>query len=234
MNVSQYDEHLIKLTRLGAINCYLVREADGFTLIDTGMSGSENGILKAAAEFNTPIRRVLLTHAHVDHAGSLDALAQHLPDAQFLFSQRTEAFLHGDMSLHPDEPDAKLRGGFPTCTTHASQYLTPGDQIGSLEVIASPGHSPDHMAFFDRRDRTLLAGDAFQTKGGVAVAGVIRWLFPLPALATWHLPTALKSAQLLVRFEPRRLAVGHGRIIDEPILDMEQAIREAEKKVEGQ
>lgn len=233
MNVSQHDEHLIKLTRFTAINCYLVREADGFTLIDTGISGSEDDIIKAAAEFNTPIRRILLTHAHVDHAGSLDALAERLPDAQFLFSERTEAFLSGDMSLRPGEPDAKPRGGFPTCTTRANQYLQPGDQIGSLEVIPSPGHSPDHVAFFDRRNRTLIAGDALQTKGGVAVAGVTRWLFPLPAFATWHLPTAVKSAQLLVRFEPRRLAVGHGRILEEPILEMEQAIREAEKKIKN-
>jgi glyoxylase-like metal-dependent hydrolase (beta-lactamase superfamily II) len=58
-------------------------------------------------------------------------------------------------------------------------------RLGSLRVIAAPGHTPDQIAFLDERDGTLIAGDAFQTAAGTAVAGVTRWLFPFPALATW-------------------------------------------------
>ena len=47
-----------QLTRLGLINCYLVRESDGFTLIDTGLPGTADDILAAARTLNAPIRRI--------------------------------------------------------------------------------------------------------------------------------------------------------------------------------
>ena len=62
----------MQLTRLDLVNCYLVREVDGLTLIDTNLPGSAKGIIDAAAEADAPIRRILLTHAHTDHIGSVD------------------------------------------------------------------------------------------------------------------------------------------------------------------
>jgi glyoxylase-like metal-dependent hydrolase (beta-lactamase superfamily II) len=103
-----------------------------------------------------------------------------------------------------------------------------------LEVIASPGHTPDHVSFLDVRDRTLIAGDAFQTRGGMAVSGVVRPLFPFPALATWHKPTALTSAQALRALNPTRLAVGHGRVLEEPLAMMDQAIAVARRAIPEQ
>jgi glyoxylase-like metal-dependent hydrolase (beta-lactamase superfamily II) len=101
--------------------------------------------------------------------------------------------------------------------------------VGSLEVVASPGHSPDHIAFFDTRDGSLIAGDAFQTRGGVAVSGTVKPLFPFPAMGTWHRPTALESARALRALAPTRLAVGHGTVLDQPLEAMDRAIAEAER-----
>jgi glyoxylase-like metal-dependent hydrolase (beta-lactamase superfamily II) len=103
----------------------------------------------------------------------------------------------------------------------------PGDRVGSLEVVASPGHTPGHVAYLDTRNRDLIAGDALQTKGGIAVAGVIRPRFPLPALGTWDKATARESAVALRALEPGRLAVGHGDVLDSPADAMAQAIAEA-------
>jgi len=233
MKVTRHGENLWKLTGYFVINCYLVREADGLTVIDTGMAGWADDILKAAADIGLPITRVTLTHAHTDHVGALDELGGQLPQAEVAFSQRTADFLRGELALHPDEPQVKLGGGFVIRTTQPTTLLSPGDRLGSLRVVASPGHSPDHIAFFDERDGTLIAGDAFQTQGGIAVAGIKRWLFPLPAMATWHLPTALKSAVALRQLNPSRLAVGHGRVLDDPLPLMDEAIRVAENKVRG-
>lgn len=109
--------------------------------------------------------------------------------------------------------------------------IAAGDLIGSLRVIAAPGHTPDQVALFDERDGTLIAGDAFQTvRGRVVVSGVAQWFFPFPAQATWHKPTAVASARALADLGPRRLAVGHGRIIENPGQQMEAAILTAEKK----
>lgn len=234
MKITRHGQNLFQLTRLKFVNCYLVREEEGLTLIDSGLPGSTGAILSAAAEIGLPITRITLTHAHGDHVGSFDAAAGQLPDAEVAITKRTARLLSGDLSLDPGEPQAKLRGGFQKCATRPTRLVGPGDHIGSLRIVASPGHTPDHVAFYDERDGSLIAGDAFQTLGGTAVAGQIRWLFPLPAFATWHKPTALAAARRLVDLNPARLAVGHGRVIDAPQEEMRAAIRQAEKNLDGQ
>jgi glyoxylase-like metal-dependent hydrolase (beta-lactamase superfamily II) len=230
MQATAHGEYLVQLTRLIAFNCQLVREADGFTLVDTLFGGSAQGILDAARHLDAPIRRIALTHAHNDHVGSLDALHKLLPDVEVAISTRDDRFLRGDRSLDADEPQVKLRGGYVTLATRPTRLLIPGDFVGSLEVIATPGHTPGHVSFFDRRDGTLIAGDAFSTQGGIAVAGTLRVLFPLPALASWHGPSCIRSAEVLLALQPKRLAVGHGKVLENPIPAMQRAIAEAKAK----
>ena len=64
MKVTAFNNNLFQLTRLGFVNCYLVREEDGLTLIDTGMSGQAQSIIQAAQQLGLPIVRIVLTHAH--------------------------------------------------------------------------------------------------------------------------------------------------------------------------
>jgi glyoxylase-like metal-dependent hydrolase (beta-lactamase superfamily II) len=234
MRAIAHTETMIRLTRyprLFPVNCYLVREDDGFTLIDTGLTGSERAILEAAREHGGTIRRIALTHAHDDHVGSLDALSEALPGVEVMVSAREARFLGGDMSLDPEEPQVRLRGGWRRCETRPMRLLSPGDRVGSLEVVPSPGHTPGHVSFLDARDGTLIAGDAFQTRAGVAVAGTLRLLFPFPALATWHEPTALESARLLRELEPARLVVGHGEVLEDSLDAMDRAIAVSERRV---
>src|SRR5437667_10611 len=75
MKVTAFSNNLFQLTRFVAFNCYLVREDDGFTLIDTNLSGQAQAIMQDARKLGLPIARILLTHAHVDHVGPLPALA---------------------------------------------------------------------------------------------------------------------------------------------------------------
>jgi glyoxylase-like metal-dependent hydrolase (beta-lactamase superfamily II) len=234
VKITQHGENLWQLTRFGAFNCYLVREENGYTLVDTNMTGSGKAIVQAAQNLGRPIRRIILTHAHADHAGSLDEVARLLPDAAVAFSGRTADFLQGNLELQADEPQAKLRGSFVRRHTPARQLLQPGEMLGSLRIMAAPGHTPDQIVFYDEREGTLLAGDAFQTAAGTAVAGVLRWRFPFPALATWHLETALATAVSLHALRPRRLAVGHGRVLENPLGQMAAAIEAAEAKLHGQ
>ncbi|MCB0116674.1 MAG: MBL fold metallo-hydrolase [Caldilineaceae bacterium] len=218
-----------KVTRFWVMNTYLVEEEDGLTLIDAGMSGSADSILAAAQQLGQPIRRILLTHAHTDHVGSLDALVQRLPEVEFLCSAQTARFLKEDFTLAPGQADTPLKGGFVRCTSTPTRTIQPGDQVGSLQVIAAPGHSPDQIAFLDTRDGTLYAGDAFQTQGGIAVSGDVRWRFPLPAWATWDKSTALETTKKLVDLNPSRLAVGHGPMLENPVSAMREAIARAER-----
>jgi glyoxylase-like metal-dependent hydrolase (beta-lactamase superfamily II) len=220
-------DNITRVSRFGFVNAYLVREDDGLTLVDTMLPRSGKPILAAAQQLGAPIVRIALTHAHGDHIGSLDELAGALPGVEVLISTRDARFLHKDMSLDPGEPQDKLRGGWPGATTQPTRTLEPGDTVGSLEVVASPGHTPGHVAFLDRRDGTLLAGDAYSTLGGVATAAKANPLFPLVAAATWHRPTALDSARALRALDPQRLAPGHGKIVDGPGPAMDRAIAKA-------
>jgi glyoxylase-like metal-dependent hydrolase (beta-lactamase superfamily II) len=224
MKVTASSNNLLQLTRLGFVNCYLVREEDGFTLIDAGIAGQAMAIIHAAQRQGQPIVRIVLTHAHVDHVGSLDALHEALPDAQVAISERDARFLSGDLSLDPTEPQVPLRGSYTVRKTKPTRLLQEGDRIGSLEVIATPGHTPGQLAFLDTRDHAVVVGDAFQTLGGVAVGGTVELLFPLPALATWHKGLALESARKLLALQPSMLATGHGRVLSNPKPAMQRAI----------
>jgi glyoxylase-like metal-dependent hydrolase (beta-lactamase superfamily II) len=221
-------DNLTQLTRLHFVNAFLVREDDGFTLVDTTLGRGAAALIEAARKAGGPIRRIALTHGHGDHVGSLDALRAALPGVEVLVGAREARIMIGrDKSLDPGEPQAKIKGIYPKVETRPTRELVPGDKVGSLEVVASPGHTPGHIAFFDPRGRDLIAGDAFQTAGGIAVAGVIRPLFPLMALGTWHKPTAIVSARALRALDPARLAVGHGRVLESPGAEMDRAIEEA-------
>ena len=74
MRVRQLTPNLIQLTRLRFVNAFLVREDDGFTLVDTTVARGGDALLAAARTAGAPIRRIALTHGHGDHVGSLDEL----------------------------------------------------------------------------------------------------------------------------------------------------------------
>jgi glyoxylase-like metal-dependent hydrolase (beta-lactamase superfamily II) len=218
------DSGFERVGRLGIVNCFLVGEADGLTLIDTMIGGSASKIVAAAEGTGAPITRIVLTHAHMDHVGSLDALAERLPEAEIVISAREAKLLAGDTSAQPGEPEDKPKGGFPKVSAEPTRTVEPGDRIGSLEVIAAPGHTPGQVALLDSRDRTLFCGDAFTTIGGVAVPSKPKPAFPFPYFATWHKPTALESAKALAELAPARLAPGHGKVIEDPADAMARAI----------
>jgi glyoxylase-like metal-dependent hydrolase (beta-lactamase superfamily II) len=212
-----------RVARFGFVNAYLVAEDDGLTVVDTLLPRSAKPILAAAHALGVPIRRIALTHAHGDHIGSLDELAAQLADVEVLISPRDARLLAGDKSLDPGEGD-KLPGSYPGAKTRPTRTIEPGERIGSLEVIAAPGHTPGHVAFLDTRDRTLICGDAYSTLGGVATTAKANPRFPLPAMATWNRQVALASARALRELEPARLAPGHGKVVDAPLPAMDAAI----------
>ena len=98
MKTTTVTANAYQLTRLGFVNCYLVREADGLSLIDTGLPGSANDILAAAREVGAPIRRIVLTHAHMDHVGSLRAIETpgHIPGHLSFLDERHGTLFAGD------------------------------------------------------------------------------------------------------------------------------------------
>jgi glyoxylase-like metal-dependent hydrolase (beta-lactamase superfamily II) len=218
------------LPRFFPVNCYLIDEDEGLTLIDAALPYSAKGILKAADDIGKPITRILLTHAHEDHVGALDMLKQNLPHVPVYISERDNRLMSGDKSLDPNEPKTPIRGSVPKkLQTRPDVLLKEGDRIGSLLAISTPGHTPGSMSFLDTRNNTCIVGDAFQTKGGIAVTGYVQPLFPFPAMATWNKEIALRSAYKIREHRPSLLAVGHGNMLEQPGTAIDRAIAKAER-----
>jgi len=223
MKTAPLTENLIQVTRLRFVNAYLVREPDGFTLVDTTTSGGGDALVAAAEAADGSIRRIALTHGHGDHVGSLDALKARLGDEVEVLMPDLDARIHAGEEI----VEGKLPGAWPKLRTAPDTRIRPGERIGSLEVVASPGHTPGHVSFLDTRDRSLIAGDVFTSIGGVAVSSHFHLRFPLVALATWNKPQDLDSARALCALEPALLVVGHGSAVREPKAAMDAAIARA-------
>ncbi|MEO1286878.1 MAG: MBL fold metallo-hydrolase [Chloroflexota bacterium] len=230
MKHTQHGNYLHKLTKLIGFNNYLVEEEDGLTLIDTNFGDNTADIIAVCQTIGKPVKRLVVTHAHADHAGAVDEFLSTVPDVEFIASERSASFLAGDMSLKSGETPNQLNGSYVTVKAVPTSTVSDGDMIGSLQVICSAGHTPGHIALLDTRDQTLIAGDAFVTQAGISVSGVFRLLFPFPAMATWNKTVALTSARKLSALNPSRLAVGHGAVLENPKTSMEQAIDEASRK----
>ncbi|HZR94254.1 MAG TPA: MBL fold metallo-hydrolase [Gaiellaceae bacterium] len=215
-----------QLTKFRFVNAYLVREDDGLTLVDTTMNAAGE-IVAAARSLGAPIRRIALTHGHGDHVGSLDALKERLGDGVQVLVPELDAQIHAGEAF----TDKKPPGQWPRLATRPDVRLQPGDRVGSLEVVAAPGHTPGHVAFLDTRDRALFAGDVFTTYGGTAVTSHFKARFPFAAMATWDKPTDVESARTLVSLAPSVLLVGHGPAVRDPQRSMEQAVAAAERRL---
>lgn len=138
-------------------NCSVIwsEETHEGAVIDPG--GDLEHILAAVADEGVRLTKILLTHAHIDHAGATRSLADRLhlpiegphPDDQFWIDMLPE--------------QARMFGFEPVATFTPTRWLHQGDtvQVGpeTLEVYHCPGHTPGHVVFHSRADRLAFVGD---------------------------------------------------------------------------
>ena len=105
------------------------------------------------------IRAVVATHHHEEHVGNLNWSAQLTASPLYLSAKTAEL-------LKSPRPLPMVRAaiiGQPARLEPPFALL--GDRIatthGELEVLAAPGHCDDHIVLYDRREKLLIAGDAF-------------------------------------------------------------------------
>ena len=123
-------------------------------VVDPG--GDLDRILRAAAEAGVEIEKILVTHAHIDHAGGVGELARRLRvpiegphrDDRFWIDALAEQSRSFGLPLAESfEPD---------------RWLDQGDRVRfgaiELEVLHCPGHTPGHQVFFHPESRLALVG----------------------------------------------------------------------------
>ena len=155
-------DNIVRVSRLGFVNAYLVREDDGLTLVDTMLPRSSKAILGAADRLGAPVVRIALTHAHGDHIGSLDELAAALPGVEVLISARDARLLAKDMSLDPREPVDKLRLPFPLASMATWDGPTELASARALRALEPARLAPGHGKVVES---PLAAMDAAIAKG---------------------------------------------------------------------
>jgi glyoxylase-like metal-dependent hydrolase (beta-lactamase superfamily II) len=208
--------------KVSIANVYFIGPRQGpWTLVDTGIPGHAEQIREAAESLYgaTAPEAILLTHGHMDHAGSALDLANFWDVSVFAHPLELP-FLTGRSKYPPLDPTV---GGFMALIGRFVSFpqRNLGGRVRALEptVLAgwelhhTPGHSPGHVAFFRRQDGTLLAGDALTTMNLDSFVGSMLEVQrvcgpPAPATPDWR--RARESVELLADLRPLTIASGHG------------------------
>lgn len=124
-------------------------------VVDPG--GDLERILEVVEQEGVRLEKILLTHAHIDHAGAAAELARrrslpiegpHQGDLYWIEGMAEQGRMFGLSGAESFVPDRWLDQG---------DTVTVGDEI--LEVRHCPGHTPGHVVFFHRSQRFALVGD---------------------------------------------------------------------------
>lgn len=184
-----------------AANAYLLSTPQGPLLVDSGMSGQKQTLLKLLG--NTRLAGLVLTHHHLDHAGGAAVLYQrfgmpifaHPADIPYLTKERRR----------PRFPPIPLLGDWiannvDAVPTAALRAVEEGQEVMGWQVVHLPGHTPGQIGLL--KDGTLIAADALRSWGG-------RIEVP-PSIVNADTAQAKQSALKIARLPFEVALVGHG------------------------
>jgi len=202
----------------GSVNCYLCRDDDGYTLIDAATPGKSTLIFEHLAAFGgapEDLKRIIITHADLDHAGSAKALQARSRAVVYAGTATADLLRGGRSPRHMPRVaqfliDAFVRYG--RVPAAAIRVMGEGDELpvlGGLDVMAAPGHTPDQHALYSATTGVLFAGDALNNRDGR--------LQLTPPRITADPAAAAATARRLLALSPAVIACGHGApVVDDP------------------
>lgn len=149
----------IRTYPLGPIqaNCYVVSNSEKECLIvDPG--GEGNTLVRQLRAFNLKPVAILLTHAHFDHIGAVDAVRE---------AYKIPVYLHKKESSWLQDPMKNGSGRYseiPNVLVSPADHLIENEQIlvihhFKFEILHTPGHSPGSVSFFFKDDGFAIVGD---------------------------------------------------------------------------
>ena len=199
------DQNIIQLPP-GISHQYLLNGNDGYLLIDTDIPNNYAHLLDSLDQVRVRLESILMvviTHADLDHYGCLNQLKQQSPALVGAASQK-EA---DAMRLGVGSRDF-ARGVFTSANplhTQIDRILTAGEKLpylGGLEILSTPGHTPDHISLWSESTRTLFCGDSIKMTDGVPS--------PSSGIHNWDVELSLQSFEKQMALQPDRIFAGHG------------------------
>ncbi|UTH10632.1 MBL fold metallo-hydrolase [Macrococcoides canis] len=152
-----------KKIALGMIetNCYIIENEHEILIIDPGSEPER--IIDTIGNTDKKVSGVLLTHAHFDHIGAVDAICSHYHCALYM-SQIEKYFLTDPLKNGSEK--FRQYGIEPVIVNQQPKYLDNGvQQIGTFnfEVRHTPGHSPGSLSFIFKN--FAIVGDTLFKEG---------------------------------------------------------------------
>ena len=193
---------------------YLLVQDGRAAFVDTGTNFSVPrllGALEALGLERAAVDWVIPTHVHLDHAGGVGLLMQHLPAARVLVHPRgarhmidPSALYQGALAVYGqaemDRSYGRLVGVDAQRVVASSDGMTVELAGRPLTLIDTPGHARHHHCIWDEHTRGWFTGDTF---------GLSYREFDHPVHGAWILPTSTP-----VQFEPEALRASVGRLLE--------------------
>ncbi len=189
-------------------NCWLWKGDDGLTLIDCGCPNHAEEIVRLSRDFGE-IKRIIITHAHPDHAGSAAAISRALSVPVFAHESEVD-FLRGK-KYHEEKGSFICRcalwlahsAGFTVPKVENVIALKHKEQIERLDILHTPGHTPGSLSLFAPSAQSLFCGDNLDNLAGKPKLGQL-W-------CTLDKNTRNASIGQYVTVDANRLLAGHGK-----------------------
>lgn len=201
-----------------AANVFLYEDLEnGWIMVDAGYKGTVDpvGYLAKLGHSADPqgdgshsLKHIIITHADVDHVGNLAEVQEKTGARVYTGEKSAELIPQAKYPIHNKWYIDRFARFMKVRPTPASVIETVSDGdilplMGGLHVIYSPGHTPDHHAYFSPSTGILFSGDAIVGWGGK--------IAPSGASISNNYPQAQHSALKLAELTPAIFACGHGK-----------------------
>ena len=190
-------------------NIYLIRSSEGTVLVDTSTRHARRRILR---QLPGKLDAIFITHAHVDHAGAMHAVAEATGAPVWASTGDADA-LEGKApdplpAKYQKHPANRLFAGWWKDKHPVARRLTEGEKVAGFEVIAFPGHTPGQIGLWRESDRTVICADTMRS---VNVWTGLPQVGEMPKYFTCDVAEARRSIWKLAALEARTVCFGHGR-----------------------
>jgi hydroxyacylglutathione hydrolase len=192
----------VPLAPRAALNAFVLGDN---VLVDTGLPFQRRRLQRLLR--GSTIERIVLTHAHIDHAGTVAALS-----AEYGCEVHCGTADLADLAAGVSPPIALPRATIPLQRAIVryrglrANALRDGDDVGhGFVAIETRGHSPGHHALWRESDGVLIAGDAL-----FGFKGLKTGVFAPPKLDQPDPESCRRSIIRLAELRPNIIAFGHG------------------------